>query len=309
MVIFVLSCLFIAILGVIFTLRKFYLETINRKIKDMNAIEKGELEKGLIDRDFLDKLQQEKVYINSIDGFKLSGVFIRGNQNKDKTILVSHGITSGIPASYKYARPFIERGWNVLLIYHRRHIESEGKYSTMGYYEKHDLLSWIEFIKEKVVDNNTIGIHGESMGASSALLTANMTNEIDFIIADCGFSRFHDLLVYKLKISKIPVFPLMNITYSYTKLKAKFNVKDVNPIEAIKESGIPVLFIHGKEDKFVPTFMSEDMYKETKGYKEIYLVPNAAHAQSIFVDYETYKNKMMNFVDKVLAQKKDKQGV
>ncbi|MCM1991933.1 alpha/beta hydrolase [Oceanirhabdus seepicola] len=301
MVTFIFLCLILVITGIALNLRKFSLETINRKIKDMNQVEKRELEKGLIDREFLDKLYQEKVFIKSVDGFKLSGMFIHGNENNDKTLLVSHGITSGIPASYKYARPFIERGWNVLLIYHRRHSDSEGKYSTMGYYEKHDLLSWIEFIKEKVVDNSIIGIHGESMGASSALLTANMTNEIDFIIADCGFSSFHDLLLYKFKKSKVPIFPLLNITYRYTRFKAKFNVKDVNPIESIKDSGIPVLFIHGKEDKFVPTFMSENMYKETKGYKEIYLVPDAAHAQSIFVDYETYKNKMMNFVDKVLV--------
>ncbi len=301
MVIFILSCVIIVIIGIIYTLRKFSIETIKRKIKNMNQIEKGELEKGLIDKAFLDKLYQEKVSIKSLDGLNLSGMFIHGNENKDKTLLVSHGITSGIPASYKYARPFIERGWNVLLIYHRRHSDSEGKYSTMGYYEKHDLLSWIEFIKEKVVDNSTIGIHGESMGASSALLTANMTNQIDFIIADCGFSSFHELLLYKFKRSKMPLFPLVDITYRYTKFIAKFNVKDVNPIESIKDSGIPVLFIHGKEDKFVPTFMSENMYKETKGYKEIYLVDDAAHAQSIFVDYETYKNKMMNFVDKVIG--------
>lgn len=302
MVTFIFLCLVLVIAGIVLNLRKFSLETINRKIKDMNQIKKRELEKGLIDKEFLDTLYQEKVYIKSVDDFKLSGMFIHGSKNKDKTLLISHGLTSGIPASYKYARPFVERGWNVLLIYHRRHIESEGKYSTMGYYEKYDLLSWIEFIKKKVVGCNTIGIHGESMGASSALLTANMSNEIDFIIADCGFSSFHELLLYKFKGSKLPFFPLVNISYRYTKFKAKFNVKDVNPIDAIKDSGIPVLFIHGEEDKFVPTFMSENMYKETKGYKEIYLVPNAAHAQSIFMDYEIYKNKMMNFVDKVLEQ-------
>lgn len=62
----------------------------------------------------------------------------------------------------------------------------------------------------------------------------------------------------------LPSFPLINFTALKAKHKAKFKFSDVSPIEAVKMSSLPVMFIHGKEDKFVPAYMSEDMYNAKK---------------------------------------------
>lgn len=285
-------------------LKKFMDTTVYRKVKDMDYVRQKELERGLVDQSFLDSINEEIVEIKSNDGLDLKGRFIEGNENKDKVIVISHGITSGIPASYKYARPFIERGWSVLLIYHRRHVESQGKFSTLGYYEKYDLSSWIDYVKNRVKDISVLGIHGESMGASTALLTAGMRKDVDFVVADCGFSSLHELMMYKSGDKKMPGFAI-KFVYSYVKIRAKFDMREVNPLDAIKDSGVPVLFIHGDEDKFVPTFMSRDMYKATKGYKELLIVPEAKHAMSINTDYRTYKERMMTFVDRVIQIKRE----
>lgn len=301
--------IFVAIIIVLLSILTFFIVehfmgvTILREIKSMDRIMDNELEVGIIDKDFLESLREEKVQIKSKDNLLLKGRYIKGDKNKDKTIIISHGITSGIPASYKYARPFIEKGWNALLIYHRRHIESEGKYSTMGYYEKYDLLEWIKFIRKKNGGKSIVGIHGESMGASTALLATDLGEPVDFVVADCGFSDLDELFIYKNKENKFVGNGILKVFYSTIKWKAKFDIKEVKPLKAAINSKVPVLFIHGEADKFVPTYMSKDMFERSTGYKEIYLVPNAVHAKSIMEDYSKYKNIMMSFVDKVIDEK------
>ncbi len=57
-----------------------------------------------------------------------------------------------------------------------------------------------------------------------------------------------------------------------------------------------MLFIHGAEDKFVPTEMVYDVYEADSSPKELYIVPNADHADSYEENKEEYKQKVQDFV-------------
>jgi len=76
--------------------------------------------------------------------------------------------------------------------------------------------------------------------------------------------------------------------------------KDMRPIEALADSSIPVMFIHGEDDTLIDPKNSQDMFNAAKGYKEIHLIPGAEHALSAIVAPEQYLGYIRSFLDKVL---------
>ena len=250
-------------------------------------------------KDDFDKLKKEEVTIKTSDGLMLKGYYIYGNKDKEKTVILVHGITVGIPWSFKYMDMFLKRGYNVLIYDQRRHGESEGKYSTYGYYEKEDLKLWTDFVRRKNGSNAKIGLHGESMGAATVLQYAKVDSNIDFIIADCGFSSLPKLLNIIIKKSHVIPFPVLQLSSHKAKRLAGFKYDDVKPIEVVRNTNIPIMFIHGLEDDFIPYSMSVEMYEAKKGLKALYLAKGAKHACSVKVDKDKYEREVNEFLNKV----------
>ena len=90
----------------------------------------------------------------------------------------------------------------------------------------------------------------------------------------------------------------MDINDGLCRKKAGYGFRECSTIDAVKKGVCPILFIHGKEDKFVPTYMSEENYRACTGEKEILLMENAGHAASIYENAELYKEKVTEFLEK-----------
>lgn len=206
----------------------------------------------------------------------------------------------------KYLNMFYKQGFNILIIDQRRHGKSQGKYSSYGYFERYDLNMWINYLIENFGNDIIIGLHGESMGGGTVMETIPLNNHIAFIIEDCGYSNFYELMKYQIhyKYPKILYYPLCTslfIANEIIKVKVKFSFKDVNPLKIISNTNIPIMFIHGKEDDFVPTYMCEKLYNAKQfGYKEILLVDRAGHAKSFEQNKSLYESRVTSFINKVL---------
>ncbi|QVK17628.1 alpha/beta hydrolase [Mycoplasmatota bacterium] len=276
-------------------------QVITRKLYNEKKLLDYEINSGLLNEDFYNKFEKEEIWFKTEDGLNQRGIYIKNDSNSNKTIIIVHGITVSITTSIKYMRMFYDRGFNVLMYDQRRHGMSEGKYSTFGFYEKQDLDLWVNWVVDKNGADSIIGLHGESMGAATVLQYAGINKHVDFIIADCGFSNMIELMKYQIKkATKLPSFPILNRVTLKAKVRAKFRFKDISPIDVIKDSDLPILFIHGDKDTFVPTFMSEDMYNAKKGKKKLYIAKGAAHALSLETDKVQYEKIVNEFLDDVL---------
>ena len=276
----------------------YFNKLVKMKVKNSLELYESQASKGLIDKNYYDTLKKEEVVITTKDNLKLNGLFIKGDEKVNKTIIIVHGITVSHSTSIKYAEIFTKKGWNVLIYDHRRHGDSDGDYTSYGYFEKFDLDLWVNWVKERVPESQLIGLHGESMGAATVLQYASINKYVDFIIADCGYSDLYQLLKIRMKEDyHFLLTPLIHLTSIRVLRKAKFKIKKVKPIEDIRNSDIPTLFIHGTEDKYVPTFMGQDMYKAKKNNKKLYLAEKAAHACSIDVDKVRYEKEVFDFIE------------
>lgn len=249
-------------------------------------------------KDFLEKIKAESVEINSKDGLKLRGHLAKNTG--DIIFLIAHGYQTSEKESLKIAKILYEMGYSTLTIDMRAHGESEGKYIGMGYFEKFDLLNWIHFIDEKMPQKK-IFLHGTSMGGASVLLagTLELPKNVCGIVDDCGYTSAYKMFKEELKKRfSLPSFPVLNMATVMTRIKAKYNLKDTDIIKDIEKIHVPVLIIHGDKDDFVPVEMGKEIYEKLRGNKEIFLVKNADHADSKYVEPEKYYKKIKEFVEK-----------
>lgn len=257
---------------------------------------KIEVEKGRLDEKYFDSLKKEELYIESPYGYKLYALFIPGKDTK-KAVILCHGIRHTLYSSAKYIKLFYERGFSILLYDQRNHGKSGGNNTTFGYYEKYDLGSCVNYLKERLGNDSTIGIHGESMGASISLQYLEMDKNIAFLISDCPFSSLYEILVYRMKYDyKLPIFPFIAISSFITWLKCSMTFKSVSPYNSIQNVSTPVLFIHGELDLYVPCKMSKALYKKKQGAKSLYIAPNATHVNSYISNKTSYNNAVNDFL-------------
>jgi len=81
-----------------------------------------------------------------------------------------------------------------------------------------------------------------------------------------------------------------------TKISFGWRFEEVSPIKDISSLELPILFIHGDKDDYVPTHMALDMYNGKKGIKYKYIAPNSRHAQSYVNNKREYEEKVYKFL-------------
>lgn len=276
----------------------------NKLCKIVIYPKKKSYEKGYIDQikrlnleDYYNYLPKEEIILKSTYGYNIKGLFIP-NGNSKKCIIICHGITANLNYSVKYIKPFYSRGYSIFIYDHRNHGLSGGNYTSMGYYEKYDLKTCVDFIFNKLGADTTLGVLGESMGAGTVLQYCAIDNRASFCIEDCGYSDVFDLFKYRLKEDyKINFPPLMYMANLMMKIKYGWTFKAASPIKYIKDIEIPILFIHGDKDDYVPTYMVYDLYNaKSKGFKDIYVAKNAKHAEAFLIDPVKYDEVIDNFL-------------
>lgn len=243
---------------------------------------------------FYDSMDKEEVWIDSPYGYKLHGFWC--DNNSKKTIVVVHGYTRSCIGSMRYAQIFYKMGYNVMVYDHRNHGLSGGKRTTMGHFEKFDLRAVVDWL-QTTKGINEVGTHGESMGAATVLLHAAIDTRVKFIIEDCGYMCASDEFKMQLKrATKLPAFPVFYTASFINLLVNNTFFKDISPMKAIRKLDIPIMFIHGDADKYVPTEHALAMYHAYKGPKKMYLAKGSKHAVAWNDNPELYEAHISDFL-------------
>ena len=255
------------------------------------------------------EMYKENIVIESLDGYPLSGTFIPNPEPTNKTIVFVHGFMENRTVGLNYLSLYMQSGFNLLLIDSRDHGESGGDSVTWGNLEKYDLDQWISWVLQRV-PNGTIGVHGISMGAATALLHAELNESnkrVAFYIADSAYSDFETLMELQinrymhsthLEIAKF-LLQYANVV-SYFHSRSTF--QQASPLRAVQQVTTPILYIHGDADELVPAYMSLELQEATKGPSEIFIFTNSTHGSAIFDNQKSYKEIVQNFIQAVEAQ-------
>lgn len=288
-------------IGIFFTNKVMYL-----KKKTEEEILERETNKHFRLEDF-NALPKEDVYISSQFDYDIHGYYISAGSS-DKFMIFCHGVTVNKINSVKYANLFLNRGYNVFIYDHRRHGKTGGKTTSYGYYEKYDLKTVVDWLKERFGTNITLGIHGESMGAATLLQYAGMVEDgADFYIADCPFSDFYEQLHHRLKAEfHLPKWPLLPLANAFLKVRDGYTIREVSPIDCIQNINNPVLFIHSKDDDYILCDMTKALYEAKENKKQLFIAEHGAHACSYNENKQEYEAAIDQFLQTYVTKIKNR---
>ena len=248
------------------------------------------------------KVPFQEMRIQARDGVSLYGRYYH-RKDGSPVIIMFHGYrSSGLRDAMGAFRFTEECGYNILIVDQRAHRASGGKTITFGVKERYDCLDWILHLKHIFGEDTKVFLIGLSMGATTVLMASglDLPENVRGIIADCGYSSPKEILQSVIKGMKLPV----RLAYFCVRLSASlyggFRPEDASATEAVAKSKVPILFIHGEDDSFVPCHMSLTNYEACASKKEILIVPGADHGMSYMTDTKKYVDTFVGFMKKCL---------
>lgn len=258
-----------------------------------------------VDNRFLAKNPPIEKFIHSADNanLELHAAAYHHTERTHKWVIVLHGYTSHNREMTQWVHGFYEKGFNVLTPDLRGHGLSEGKYIGMGWHDRLDILSWINTLVSEDSEAEII-LFGMSMGGATVMMLAgeDLPNNVKVIIEDSGFTSAGSVLSHQLKEQlNVPDFPALYAADSIAKLRAGYGIFEASATDQLAKAKLPILFIHGEDDTFVPYDMMEELYEATNTEKKKLTIPGAEHTESINVNPELYWKTVWEFVGRFMA--------
>lgn len=239
----------------------------------------------------------ELMQITSFDGLKLQGKFYQYAPGAPVELML-HGYRG---SSERDLAGGVQRcfllGHSALVVEQRCSGHSEGKTITFGIREHRDCLQWVDCLIQQLGEDIKIILTGISMGAATVLMAAGrpLPKNVIGVLADCGYSSPRQIIRKVIRDMRLPVTPAYFFVRLGARLFGGFDLEEYSPIEAMQTCNVPVLLIHGENDKFVPCQMSRQLYDACQSKKRLVTVPNAGHGLSYLMARQQYLDALWDF--------------
>lgn len=267
---------------------------------------KGHCEEYYLKRDMaadnLEKRHHEVMTITSDFGYTLNGFYYKSGKERSKKIAyIIHGYRSDhADTAGMYADYYLKQGFDVFCDDHVASGSSGGYFIGYDYYETKDCLKWINYLKRQCGKDIQIVLHGFSMGGATVInMSDKCPDNVKFIVCDSGFTSAIDILKHQLGIKSSKFYSALD---GINKKVAGYSLYDTDVRNSNKSTKLPILFVHGTEDKTVPTRMGIELYENSSSPdKDMLIVDGARHIESMFINPEEYKEKLDKYIKKYIA--------
>ncbi len=247
----------------------------------------------------------EEWKLTAFDGLNLKAHYFPAIQDSHVYAIIMHGYAATYCSMLPMAIHYMEKGYHLLMPEQRGHGGSEGDYFGFGFHEHYDLQAYINMVCERDPEAQIL-LLGVSMGAATVMMAAGeyLPANVKCVIADCGYTSGWDQNVHILKNTyHLPAFPTLHFSDLLMRIKHHYSYKEAAPIKYVAKATVPILFIHGDQDDFVPFSMLQPLYEACSSEeKDFLVVVGAKHAESVLVNPELYWEKADAFVQKYIAE-------
>lgn len=239
--------------------------------------------------------------ITSEDGLTLHGYYYEYKKGAITEILFHgyHGyaerdLSGGVDRCHRLGR-------NALIVDQRACGASDGSTTTFGVLESDDCLRWVDFAISELGEDVELVLTGVSMGAATVMIAAGerLPRNVKYVLADCGYTSAEDIIKKVIRDMKLPA----DILYPFATLGARlfggFRLNSRSPIEAVKHATVPIIFIHGDADDFVPCEMSERLYEACSSKKMLTRIEGAGHGIAFPANEEKYLDALREFSEEI----------
>jgi pimeloyl-ACP methyl ester carboxylesterase len=260
--------------------------------------------------DAMESLPYEPVHIRAADGTDLFGRYYEAGPGAPVQIEF-HGYRGGacrdMAGADKIAR---EHGISRILVDERAHGKSGGNVTTFGVREREDCLAWAEYAAKRFCGAPII-LSGVSMGASTVLMAADLPlpESVCGIIADSPYTSPKDIIRKCIReIHGTPGIFWPAVRQSAI-LFGHFDPAACSAVRSAAGTKVPLLLIHGDDDRFVPCSMSREIAEAARkagARVRLEIFPGGAHGISYLTDVKRYTDTEMDFIESCIQKKEQK---
>ena len=242
-------------------------------------------------------LNKEEIWITSFDGLQLYAKYYEYAPGAPLELMFHGYRGSGERDLCGGVQRCFDLGRNVLIVDQRASAHSGGNVITFGINEHRDALAWLDYAVKRFGPEQKIILTGISMGASTVLLCAqyDLPENVVCILGDCGFTSAKEIITEVIRAMKLPGKLLYPFVRMGALLFGRFDPDETSALESVKKSKVPIIFIHGAADDFVPASMSEAMYEACPAVKHLVMVPDAGHGAAFLLGREQYFRELHTF--------------
>lgn len=207
-------------------------------------------------------------------GVTLKGWRCRAPGEVRGTLVYLHGVADNRTSAAGVVKRFTSRGLDVVAYDSRAHGESGGDTCTYGHFEKEDLRRVLDRIERR-----PIVLLGTSLGAAVALQEAAADPRVVGVVAAEVFSDLRT--VARERAPFILTGPIVKKAFVLAEVWGRFAVDDVSPMRAAEHIHVPVLLIHGAQDRDTTPDHSRRVFAALAGPKRLVIVEGARHNESL----------------------------
>lgn len=236
-------------------------------------------------------LAYEDVWLPVLDkagkGERLHGWWIPAASSTSDILLYLHGNGANIGANLGQAQLFHQLGFSVLLIDYRGYGRSEGKFPSEAQVYQDAQAAWDYLVQEGGIKPQDIFLYGQSLGGAIAIDLAVRNSETAGLIVECSFTSMRDMVDHQGVYGFFPADLVLHQRF--------------DSLSKIKLLKMPLLLIHGTDDRTVPAKMSQVLFDAAIVPKKLLLVPFADHHDVASVSGERYFQTVSDFYQLVRA--------
>ena len=219
-------------------------------------------------------LRHEEVTFTLDDQVRLHGWWLPARGSANATVLHLHGNAANISNHLPLVAWLPEAGFNVLLFDYRGFGASEGKPTLNGLVD--DGLAALSYLRARSdVDANKIVLLGQSIGGATALrLLARDAQGVRLAIIDSAFARYRGI-ARDAALQSVLLAPLAPLAAAW------LPAADRDPITALAQIRLPLLFVHGTADGVIAPKHSEQLHAAANEPKRLIRVEGAQHMEAL----------------------------
>lgn len=259
-------------------------------------------------RTWVDSLMQvhalRDTFIQADDGTRLHALYAAAQDTTSRTAVIVHGYTDNavgmLMIGYLYHH---DLHYNILLPDLRYAGLSEGDHIQMGWNDRTDVMRWMETANKLFGDSTQMVVHGISMGAATTMMLSGESQApyVKCFVEDCGYTSVRAQFTKELDEQfHLPSFPLIDLASWICRLRFGWDFDEASALTAISQCQLPMLFIHGDADTYVPTYMVYELYQVKPEPKSLWVVPNAGHAVSYRDNRAEYTRRVRAFTSQYI---------
>lgn len=261
---------------------------------------KGHAEDYYVRRDSAADRLREKMHvrytISSDRGETLQGFYYpAGKKPGKKLVFIVHGYHSEhAETAGMFYDLYHSRGFDIFTCDNTASGESGGKLFGYNVFESADCLKWLNFLRSQFGEDIKVVLHGFSLGGATVLKMSDRCPDcVKFIVSDSGFIDAREILRSQLG-------PLYGLMAGLNRIVAGYDLAETDVRENIKNSHLPFLIVHGKDDKTVPFSMAPRIFELCPTDKDFLFTEGAKHIETMHIAPEAYARKLDRFIKEYL---------